>query len=157
MKHLAARSGRGLARLAAGIILAIGVLTFGAAVWPHNEVRVSGEAVLLSPPTIGVGETVTFTRAEFCNDGVDTTVSRWADYYIDGERVASFSLPPVQFFTRGEPVCFRPSSSEVVLPNYVPPGHYRLRLVTSWEPGGLATRQQVETFSPFFTVEGTAP
>lgn len=154
MSSRVARGGRFVARLAAGTILAVGFATFGVAVWPHDEVRISGDAVLLSPGDLPVGGTVVFQRGSFCNDGVDTMVARWADLFVDGRRVAAFSLPPVQFFTSGEPMCVEPSVSTIVLPDYIPAGEYRLRFITSWEPGGLAATQQVETVTPLFRIGG---
>ena len=40
-------------------------------------------------------------------------------------------------FYPGKAACVAPMTTTIILPNYVPPGEYRLRLVTSWDAPGL--------------------
>jgi hypothetical protein len=138
--------------------IAVVSVTFGAAVaWsalaPDDSVRISTEeAVLTGPAVVGPGGAVSWERAWFCNDGVTTRTERTAVRSADeGQEQAGFELPAVSFHPDGAS-CVRPLKTNIILPNYLPPGEYRLRLVTSWDAPGLKGERSFTTYSPKFTI-----
>lgn len=138
-----------------GVVFAF--ITF-ALVRPYNDVRFpQGNVGTVEPQTVKEGGVVTVTYPAYCNDNQDVMVQRWADRYYNGKVVASFSLPPIQFFNKGNGlVCFEPSVSRVTLPNYVAAQSadtavFRLRLITIYKPNPIRT-VRVESFTQTFTV-----
>ncbi len=134
---------------------AIGLMLFWL-LYPYDLVTFKGDPGLATPDVVEQGGIVTVTRDEFCNNGTDTAVHRWADRYdADGNVTASFDLGVVEFYNpTGEPVCFAPSSAGLTLPNFVigpngAPGVFRLRLVTTYKPNPIRTVEVVTTSTPF--------
>lgn len=139
-------------------VIAVLSVTFGAAAaWsslaPDDSVRISAEeAVLTGPAVVPMGGTISWERAWFCNDGVPTHTERVAFRSADASKdLAGYSLPAVSFYPE-KATCVRPLPTRIVLPNYLPPGEYRLRLVTSWDAPGLKGERSFTTWSPPFEI-----
>lgn len=125
-------------------------------VWPYNSVRFpAGSTGTVVPASIAPGGEVTVTWPEFCNDGVATTVTRFADVLVEGNPVASFELPSVSFASPPEPTCLAPNAQSVVLPNYVVgpdgPTTFRLRNEIAYRPNPVRV-VVVEALSKSFTI-----
>ena len=116
MSHKVARFS--VALIAVASIVMAGVLF--QTLRPYNLVTFpQGNVGTVEPKVVEAGGTIRVTFPEFCNEGVDVTVLRWAEVLVDDVVVASFELPSVSFNAPPEPVCFSPVPQTVVLPNYV--------------------------------------
>ena len=142
---------------------AIGLMLFWL-LYPYDLVTFRGDPGLATPKVVEQGGVVTVTRDEFCNNGTDISVHRWADRYdSDGNVTASFDLGIVEFYNlTGEPVCFSPSSAGITLPNFVvgpngSSGVFRLRLVTTYKPNPIRTVEITTTSTPFTVLPAKEP
>jgi len=131
---------------------------------PYDLVTFKGDPGVATPQVVEQGGVVTVTREEFCNNGTDIAVHRWADRYdSDGNVTASFDLGIVEFYNlTGEPVCFSPSSAGITLPNFVvgpngSRGVFRLRLVTTYKPNPIRTVEITTTSTPFTVLPTKEP
>ena len=140
--------------IAAAIVVA--VLALLAITWPYDDYSYgqpgpikTSEFTSSGIPVIRQGEAIVWDQ-EFCNRGVDTLSTRWADIYGQAndagfatikaadkeERVASFEIPSIVFYGYQD-IC---DTTEVyaILPNYVSAGaYYRFRVETSYQPNPL--------------------
>ena len=150
------RLGYRFVTVVAFLAVAVGGASAWAAFAPDDSVRISpAAAVMTGPDVVPQGGTVSWERAWFCNEGVPTRTERTALRSADDSRSeAGYELPAVTFHPDGAS-CMRPLPTRIILPNYLPPGEYRLRLVTSWDAPGLKGVRSFTTYSPPFTI--TAP
>lgn len=121
-------------------------------VWPYHDVEIEGDARIMNSSSVfHSGEVMKLEWASYRNDGRDLFVTRWADgYNADGERIYSFGIPPYQGFHEG-PTFREPSTGQLTLPNYLPPGLYKIRFEFSYQPNFIRT-VNFETETEFFTL-----
>lgn len=103
--------------------------------YPQGNV---GEVV---PDEVRPGDTIAVTFKEFCNKGVDTTLTRWIDFYSQSDPemiIGAYGLTDLEFFGSRMPGgCFAPLVQNVTLPDELagrPAGKtvVRLRIVTTY-------------------------
>jgi len=109
--------------------------------YPYNDISVTG------PTTIsGEGDVITETgehsfhpgdfvevsNEEFCNQGVQTTVTR-----LVSNEYGSVELPTLAFQAPAEPVCIAPSVALIRIPDEVPPGVWHITITTTYEPNPI--------------------
>jgi hypothetical protein len=133
---------------------------------PYDAVRFPPAPATVTPSVIKAGGEVTLTREAYCNDGVDITLTRWADRIDEHGRVtASLSLPPVQFYPAG-PACVAPSVQRIVIPDYIKaapavpggpdvPTKYRLRFETSYQANPIRVVTVESLSEPFVILPST--
>ena len=137
--------------IAAVTLLLLGLL------WPYSAVSYpDGNIGTVEPPTVGQGGSITVTYPRFCNSGQDILIDRWADVLVDGQMVAAFALPAVEFFPTKPLGCVGPIEQTVSLPNYVVGAQnqdatFRLRFVTTYKPNPIRT-VRVESFTEPFVI-----
>lgn len=134
-------------------------------VWPYNLVSFTGEAKVLGSHTVEPGSTLMLEWSSFCVDSEDLYYERWADVYSDesedtDELLFSYAIPTFIAY-HDTNTCQAPAVGPITLPNYLPPGLYRIRFSVSYHPNLLRTitvSTQTEQFRIVPTADGaTAP
>lgn len=108
-------------------------------VWPYDEVQLEGDAKITNGLYFHGGGVMELEWASYRNSGYDVYYERWADAYDnEGNRLFSFGIPP---FIAYHPTEFNrsPISGDLTLPNYLPPGKYKIRFELSYKPNFLRT------------------
>lgn len=137
-----------------GILIAL-IATFTTTtlllVWPYDDASFKGEAKVMYNGRIEPGATITLQWQSFCVQGQDLYYERWADVYDgDSTPIYSYGIPPFIAY-HAAAGCTSPADGPITLPNYLPPGTYRLRFLVSYKPNFLRT-VTVTTQSEEFTV-----
>lgn len=128
-------------------------------VWPYDEVQIKGDAQIQGAHTVALGATLHLKWDSFCIAGQDLYYERWADLYdVDGdggqppsdEVVYSYGIPPFVSY-HDVTQCESPAMGSLTLPNYLPPGTYRIRFVITYHPNFIRT-ETVTTQTEEFTI-----
>ena len=126
-------------------------------VWPYNDVYPTGSLTgsIVGEPSIERAGDITVKFDGFCDNSRNVVVTRWADLYGVGddssEIVAAYSLPPIEFYVDQES-CQSPVVSVITIPNYVPPGTYRLRIITTYRANPIRNIDMTTYTEPFTIV-----
>lgn len=157
---------RAIAYRGLGCVLTSLIVIFGLVivmlVWPYNKAEFQGEGKIVGPKVITPGSTIVIQWDSFCADGVDLYYERWADVYDDddgNELLYSYGIPPFIAY-HDVNVCSSPAQGPLTLPNYLPPGKYRIRFSVSYHPNILRTvtiSTQTEIFTIIPKADGTTP
>lgn len=132
-------------------------------VWPYDKASFKGEGQIVGPKVITPGSTIMIEWESFCAQGVDLYYERWADVYDEhdegGELIYSYGIPPFIAYHNVD-VCSSPAVGPLTLPNYLPPGNYRIRFSVSYHPNFLrevTITTQTEEFTIIPKADGTTP
>lgn len=131
-------------------------------VWPYNKASFEGNGKIIGPKVITPGSTIMIQWESFCADGVDLYYERWADVYEQddgGDLIYSYGIPPFIAYHDVQ-ACASPAVGPLTLPNYLPPGTYRIRFAVSYHPNFLRTitiSTQTEEFTIIPKADGTTP
>lgn len=115
-------------------ILALGVL-FGLIIFwkvaPNDGVRYEeGSVIDFEKDTYRAGEFATFrTTGTFCNDGYDVIVKRKL-----ASPLGFLEVQTIGFFAPEQPFCITDAPATIKIPDDLPPGEWRLILVTEFRP-----------------------
>ena len=168
----------GTARYAAAVITAIlaaatvaVVLWLVARYWPYEnfsaepETVEEGGAQLVGyettnadgTPVIPIDASGIFFDSVFCNPGYDLTIERWFDFYPELEKDGDPSLSylfRLQEANVPDRICPVEAPVPVTLPDDLPPGTYRLRVVYRYQPNAFAPmRTEVVETEQFVVTE----
>lgn len=132
------------------LAVAVGLLIY--ALVPGPKVKVVGEPFIVGSAVIEVGGTVVWERQEVCVPPGLTEVFRYAEQLdeADPRLQVEFEIPGFDI-NASEEVCFNPSITPILIPNYIGPGEYRIKIVTKTSAFGNKTTSS-ESFGPSFTV-----
>jgi hypothetical protein len=133
------------------------VITYGLAK-PYDEVRFGAPNSVVSETIVPQGGLVTISSSNYCNDGQDTTVERWADLLDNNDQVvASYQIQISDYFRGGQPpICYNPAVARQILPPNVigfdgRAGRFRFRQIIFYHPNPIRTIR-IEIQSNIFTV-----
>jgi hypothetical protein len=115
---------------------------------PYNLVSEGRVEVLPAPGEESVpGGVVTLRTLDFCNYGTATTIRRFLVNDIGG-----IELSPLFFNAPAEPVCFDQVETLIFIPREVPPGEWRIKVITSYRPNAIRSTIDLEKTSEPFTI-----
>lgn len=150
----------GLGCIIYGVLVAL-IATFTVMVvwlvWPYEDVYPTGSftGTIVGEPQVERAGDLTIRFDGFCNNSQGVIVTRWADLYGVGEDsseiVAAYNLPSIEFYV-SEDQCASPLVSVVTIPNYVPPGTYRLRIITTYRANPIRNIDMTTYTEPFTIV-----
>lgn len=107
--------------------------------YSNYELRISNNAVYEPGDTVVVKST-----GQFCNNGVETRVERRLENAFGG-----IVLPPVFFFEPESPICVDENTFRFEIPGDIPPGEWRLTLVTTYKPNPVRTVETTTSTNVF--------
>lgn len=145
-----------------------------AILWPYESVTLQTGPIITEErtsddmPVVREGAPLTYAT-EYCNEGVDVRLSRWADQYgpfFDGAGVALADVGPdeltvsypldVRDFFNLKAGCGEATASSVLPP--LPTGRvYRIRSLTRYEGNPLKTIKVTDETEPFLLLAEGAP
>lgn len=162
----------------AAVALSAGILggVVLAWVWPYDSIRTepyelvgTGEVTSDGMIVVREGSPVVY-RTEFCNEGVDVRLARWADQYgpyFDGagdqlsdagedERSVSYPMDVRDFYSI-DPGCGTATAKVVLSPPFPANRIYRVRTTSRYEANPLRTVSVSNETEPFLYLARDAP
>lgn len=116
---------------------------------PSTDVTYSSDYSLSTEySTYKAGDRVlVVSKGKYCNSGVETRVERRMENNIGG-----IILPPVFFFEPQDPVCISNNTFQFQIPGDIPPGLWKLTLVTTYKANPVRAVEAVSSTN-FFEVK----
>jgi hypothetical protein len=137
--------------IAASITVVVATLIYTK--WPHPNVTVVGNPYIVGTSLIEQGGTVVWKRQEVCVPEGVTHVYRYAEQLDeeDPRLQLAFDVPGFTI-TASEKVCFNPSVTPIILPNYIGPGKWQIRVETLTKSPTGSRKVTSTSYGPPFTV-----